>query len=159
MNVIFIYRWYERFLFIGENYTGQTLIIQNSTPQSTLSTLTRINLDTGIHVNLKEDRVRSKFNDRVNSIQCICDAPGRSSDAPRAPAVKAAVPYSAPRAPVVRTNGLYNSPRIPLVKSSGPYSAPRAPVVKAPDLYIASTLWFAISYGNQLCCYYDREYF
>ena len=48
-------------------------MIKNTTPQSVLSALTRSNRDTGIHVNLKEDSIREKFNDNVNSLECLCE--------------------------------------------------------------------------------------
>ena len=50
-------------------------MIKNTTPQSVLSALTRSNRDTGIHVNLKEDSIREKFNDNVNSLECLCERP------------------------------------------------------------------------------------
>ena len=81
-------RWVDQYLnipisqFLGENFTGQTLVIKNTTPQSVLSALTRSNRDTGIHVNLKEDDVRKKFNDNVNSVECLCESLAPKIEAP-----------------------------------------------------------------------------
>ena len=47
-----------------------------------LSALTRSNRDTGIHVNLKEDDVRKKFNDNVNSVECLCESLSTKVEAP-----------------------------------------------------------------------------
>ena len=59
--------------FSGENFTGEALTIKNTTPQALLPDMLSSNRDAGIHVNLKGDQTRSRFEGRVNSVICQCD--------------------------------------------------------------------------------------
>ena len=63
---------YSYVSILDENFSGKSAIIENVTTNDKYQRLSGKGLDAGIHVTFDRHPIFEKFDDKVNSMKCVC---------------------------------------------------------------------------------------